>query len=165
MSIGEGINAVGRGDGIGAAVGIGLGMVGLLGGLAAVGGMADHAARAGGGGRGGGGSGGGGAGAGGGGGGPRPPQHHIFAQNASMYEWFWNHGIRPHDYTVPMDTDYLRYIHEHWIHGGSDGGLWNREWREFIDSEPPGRYSADEIWAKAKDMMERYNIPPNYRRY
>jgi RHS repeat-associated protein len=117
---------------------------------------------------GGGGGGGGGGLGGGGGGGPRDPLHHVFPQNPNMFVWFYRRGINPDAWTVPMDTDYLRWLHREWIHRGSgSGGIWNAEWQAFMDAEAVlgRRYTTDEIWAKARDMMRRYDIPENWRYY
>lgn len=97
----------------------------------------------------------------------RSPYHHIFPQNSRMFVWFWNRGVDPDAWTVPMRTSYLKWLHTQWIHKGANGGMWNQEWQVFMDAEGflGRRYTSDEIMAKGLEMMDRYVIPRDFRYY
>ena len=97
----------------------------------------------------------------------RVDYHHIFPafrKNATYGGWFKKQGINPNAFTVPMDTPYLTWLHDNYIHGYR-GGIWNQEWRDFIDAEPASGYTMEEIWAQASKMMDQYDIPGNWFPY
>jgi uncharacterized lipoprotein (TIGR02269 family) len=53
--------------------------------------------------------------------------HHIFPQEKELKEWFISKGIDIHMYTLPVEVEVHRRIHQQ----PPQGGPWNEAWRRF----------------------------------
>jgi uncharacterized lipoprotein (TIGR02269 family) len=79
-------------------------------------------------------------------------KHHIFPQAPELAAWFHRQGINIHQYTLLVSRGVHLRIHS----GGSRGGLWNAEWRQFTKGRT--RASPEEIWEHAIKLIIKYDL-------
>jgi uncharacterized lipoprotein (TIGR02269 family) len=79
-------------------------------------------------------------------------KHHIFSQEPRLAEWFRRQGIDIHQYTLLISRGVHLRVHS----GGPRGGMWNAEWRQFME----GRETATpkEIWQHAIKLIIKYDL-------
>lgn len=79
--------------------------------------------------------------------------HHLLPQEFIEYFASPPRNIDIHKYIVPL-TDEVHLKH---VHGGAkDGGLWNKEWADWIDKHPDAE--ADAVLAKMQQMKKSFEI-------
>jgi uncharacterized lipoprotein (TIGR02269 family) len=79
-------------------------------------------------------------------------KHHIFPQRQDLARWFEIHGIRIHDFTIPLRRSFHVYLHS----GGARGGMWNAAWEKFQREHDDA--SPEEIWRFAGELMRRFGV-------
>jgi RHS repeat-associated protein len=79
-------------------------------------------------------------------------KHHIFPQAREFRQIFRNAGINVDHFTVRIEADF----HLRVLHGGSNGGPWNREWREFFAKNVGVGH--EEIIQFGQDLANRWGI-------
>lgn len=79
-------------------------------------------------------------------------RHHIFPQAPDLAAWFHRQGINIHQYTLLISRPVHLRIHS----GGSRGGRWNEEWRQFTRSHDTA--SPEEIWQHAIKLIVKYDL-------
>jgi uncharacterized lipoprotein (TIGR02269 family) len=83
----------------------------------------------------------------------RMEKHHIFPQEPRLARWFGQQGINIHDYTLLIPLAVHRRIHGG---RGGRGGLWNEEWRRFIEERQQA--TPEDIWRHAVHLIVRYDL-------
>jgi hypothetical protein len=80
-------------------------------------------------------------------------KHHIFPQEPRLARWFGQQGINIHEYTLLIPLAVHRRIR-----GGSGGrgGLWNEEWRRFMEARPHA--TPEEVWRDAIHLIVQYDL-------
>ncbi len=80
-------------------------------------------------------------------------RHHLFPQANNLKRWFHKQGVPDiHQYTILIPESVHVRIHG----GGPNGGLWNQEWRNFMDARPNA--SAEEIYRHAGELIYRFQL-------
>jgi uncharacterized lipoprotein (TIGR02269 family) len=79
-------------------------------------------------------------------------KHHIFSQEPRLAAWFRQKGINIHQYTLLISRAVHLRIHSR----GSRGGMWNAEWRHFMESRDSA--TSEEIWQHAIKLIIKYDL-------
>ncbi|WP_075335830.1 TIGR02269 family lipoprotein [Stigmatella aurantiaca] len=83
----------------------------------------------------------------------RMEKHHIFPQEPRLARWFGQQGINIHEYTLLIPLAVHRRIHGG---RGGRGGLWNEEWRRFIEARQQA--TPEDIWRHAIHLIVQYDL-------